>query len=61
MKNSVTRILSAFRLSDSITDSDERRVVARYSRGNVKLQLGQITTEKEYEDQKKRVLEYDLC
>jgi len=60
MKQSIIRILSAFGLSGCIADADEKRVVAKYARGNVKLQLGKIMTVREYDVQKRRVLAYDF-
>ncbi|MGN0851957.1 MAG: hypothetical protein ACI4Q3_01115 [Kiritimatiellia bacterium] len=60
MKESVTMIRAAFGFSDAASDAQEKRVVARYSRGNVKFSLGLVTTKKEYEEQKRRVLAYDF-
>jgi len=61
MKQSLSRLLAAFGLADGATDAEEKRVVARYSRGNVRLQLGHVMTEREYEAQKEAVLSYDFC
>ena len=60
MKQSIARIRAAFGLPDVASDAQEKRVVARYSRGNVKLSLGRVTTRREYEMQKRRVLAYDF-
>ena len=54
------RLRAVFRLPDTASDTQEKRIVARYSRGNVKLQLGRIMTEREYAKQKQRVLAYDF-
>ena len=55
MKNRVSIIRAAFGIRGGDA-TDEKRRIARYSRGNVRLQLGQIVTGAEYEAQKKRVL-----
>lgn len=55
MKGKVSIIRAAFGIRDG-GSPDAKRRVARYSRGNVRLQLGQIVTGTEYEAQKKRVL-----
>lgn len=54
MKDKISIIRAAFGIRCSATD--EKRCIARYSRGNVRLQLGQVVTAAEYEAQKKRVL-----
>jgi len=55
MRDRVSIIRAAFGLHVGGSTGEKRRV-ARYSRGNVRLQLGQIVTCAEYEAQKKRVL-----
>ena len=35
--------------------------VARFSRGNVRLQLGKFMTRDEYEARRRKVLSYDFC
>jgi len=35
--------------------------VARFSRGNVRLQLGKFMTRDEYEVRRRKVLSYDFC
>lgn len=35
--------------------------VARFSRGNVRLQLGKFMTCEEYEARRRKVLSYDFC
>ncbi len=60
MEQSILRLRAVFRLPDTASDTQEKRIVARYSRGNVKLQLGRIMTEREYAKQKQRVLAYDF-
>ena len=59
MKGKVSIIRAAFGIQGGGT-ADEKRRIARYSRGNVRLQLGQIVTGAEYEAQKKRVLAYEF-
>ena len=56
MRDRVSIIRAAFGLPVGGGSTGEKRRVARYSRGNVRLQLGQIVTCAEYEAQKKRVL-----
>ena len=60
MKQSILRLRSVFGLPDAASDAQEKRVVARYSRGNVKLQLGRVMTEREYVRQRQKVLAYDF-
>lgn len=60
MKQGISRLRAFFRLPDIASDTQEKRVVARYSRGNVKLQLGRVMTDREYARQKQRVLAYDF-
>ena len=60
MKQSISRLRAAFRLPDAALDAYEKRVVARYSRGNVKLQFGRVMSEREFARQKQRVLAYDF-
>lgn len=55
MKGKVSTIRAAFGIREGGA-TDAKRRIARYSRGNVRLQLGQIVTCAEYEEQKKRVL-----
>lgn len=57
MKDKVSIIRAAFGIQGGGA-ADEKRRIARYSRGNVRLQLGQIVTGAEYEAQKKRVLSH---
>ena len=57
MKSKVSIIRAAFGIRCGGA-ADEKRRIARYSRGNVRLQLGQIVTVAEYEAQKKRVLSH---
>lgn len=60
MKQSISRLRAVFGLPDAASDEQEKRVVARYSRGNVKLQLGRVMTEREYRRQRERVLAHDF-
>lgn len=60
MKQSIFRLRAVFGLPDAASDEHEKRVVARYSRGNVKLQLGRVMTEREYRRQREMVLAYDF-
>lgn len=57
MKSKVSIIRAAFGIRCGGA-ADEKRRIARYSRGNVRLQLGQIVTVAEYEAQKKIVLSH---
>lgn len=59
MKNKISKIRAAFGIRCGGAN-DEKRRIARYSRGNVRLQLGQIVTGAEYETQRKRVLAHDF-
>lgn len=59
MKSKVSIIRAAFGIRRGGA-ADEKRRIARYSRGNVRLQLGQIVTGAEYEAQRKRVLAHDF-
>lgn len=60
MKQGIHRLRAVFGLPDAASDECEKRMVARYSRGNVKLQLGRVMTEREYKKQMERVLERDF-
>ena len=60
MKQNIMRLRAVFGLPDAASDERERLVVARHSRGNVKLQLGRVMTGREYARQKQRVLAYDF-
>ena len=59
MKDKVSTIRVIFGIR-AVGAFDVKRRIARYSRGNVRLQLGQILTAPEYEAQKKRVLAHDF-
>ena len=40
--------------------SDAEYATKRYGRGNLYIRLGRIMTDEEYEEQRRRVLEYDF-
>lgn len=61
MKNTFLRILSALGFRTSNREVEEKLFVARHSRGNVRLQLGQIMTEREYARQREKVLAHVFC
>lgn len=60
MKQSISKVFYAFGISGAMSADAEKRTVARHAHGNVRLQLGQVMTVREYEEQKKRVLSYDF-
>jgi hypothetical protein len=59
MKGKISTIRAIFGIR-TVGAFDVKRRIARYSRGNVRLQLGQILTAPEYEVQKQRVLAHDF-
>lgn len=59
MKDKIQALRSFFGIRP-LGATDAKRRIARYSRGNVRLQLGQVLTCEEYEAQKKRVLSHDF-
>ena len=59
MESKVSTIRKAFGFRE-IAASDMKRRIARYSRGNVRLQLGHVMTGDEYEAQRRRVLAHDF-
>lgn len=59
MNGKVSTIRKAFGFREVAT-SDLKRRIARYARGNVRLQLGHVVTSNEYEVQKRRVLAHDF-
>ena len=59
MESKVSTIRKAFGFRE-IAASDTKRRIARYSRGNVRLQLGHVMTGDEYEAQRRRVLAHDF-
>ena len=61
MKKAIVQILSAFGFRRSDSEDDAKRVIARYSRGNVRLQFGQIMTERDYAEQREKVLAHVFC
>jgi hypothetical protein len=61
MKMSASKLFAAFGLAHTVSNSTQKKIISRRARGNVKLQLGKITTSREYENQKQKVLAYDFC
>ncbi len=59
MEGKVSTIKKAFGFREIAASAMKRRI-ARYSRGNVCLQLGHVMTGDEYEAQRRRVLAHDF-
>lgn len=61
MKKAMVRILSAFGFLRNDSEDEAKHVVVRYSRGNVRLQFGQIMTDRDYAEQRGKVLAHVFC
>ena len=60
--NRLYRAMAAFRTSRmrSVMPPTLADMAQKYGRGNVKLQMGLVMSDEEYEQQKRRVLAYDF-
>ena len=56
MKKAILNALSIFGFRRSDPEAETKRDIARYSRGNVRLQSGQIMTYRDYAAQRESVL-----
>ena len=60
MKLDFNKLVSAFGIKGFADGSFAKKIASRYSRGNVRLQLGRVVTSEEYERRKSHVLAYDF-
>ena len=56
MKKVVLGILSILGIRRCDSEAEMKRDIARYSRGNVRLQFGQVMTDRDYAAQREMVL-----